>query len=153
MLNNALYKSLLFLSAGSVEKQAGTTELGNLGGLAKTMPFTFACALIGALSISGVPPLNGFVSKWMIYQGIVGLSGSSPYWIIWLLAAMFGSALTLASFVKIIHAVFLGQGQGKPLKESSWIMLLPMAVLAALCVIFGILPFRCRSLSLFRKLF
>jgi len=105
------------------------------------MPVTFVCALIGALSISGVPPLNGFMSKWMIYQGIVDLSGSSPYWIIWLLAAMFGSALTLASFVKIIHAVFLGQGQGKPLKESSWIMLLPMIVLSALCVIFGVFAF------------
>jgi len=143
MLNHALYKSLLFLSAGSVEKQAGTTELSRLGGLAKTMPVTFACALIGALSISGVPPLNGFMSKWMIYQGIVDLSGSSPYWIIWLLAAMFGSALTLASFVKIIHAVFLGQGSADMLKtkESSWLMWLPMAVLASLCVIFGIFAY------------
>jgi len=143
MFNNAIYKSLLFLSAGSVEKQAGTTDLGKLGGLAKAMPITFACALVGALSISGVPPLNGFMSKWMIYQGIIELSGSSPYWIIWLLAAMFGSALTLASFVKIIHATFLGQSYDPSLKvkESSWVMWLPMAVLASLCVIFGIFAY------------
>jgi len=143
MLNNAVYKSLLFLTGGAVEKQTGTTELKRLGGLAKFMPLTFFSALIAALSISGVPPFNGFVSKWMIYQGVIELGKTSPYWIIWLIAAMFGSALTLASFMKIIHAAFLGQWADltSRAKEVPWTMWLPMVTLALLCVIFGVFAY------------
>lgn len=143
MLNNAVYKSCLFLAGGAVEKKTGTTELNQLGGLAKSMPLTFAAALIAALSISGVPPFNGFVSKWMVYQGVIELGKTSPYWIIWLIAAMFGSALTLASFMKLIHATFLGQRSNvrSPMSEVSWTMWLPMVTLAAICVIFGIFAF------------
>lgn len=143
MLNNAIYKSLLFLAGGAVEKQTGTTELNQLGGLSKFMPITFFSALIAALAISGVPPLNGFFSKWMIYQGVIELGKNSPYWIIWLIAAMFGSALTLASFMKIIHATFLGQWSEvtSRAKEVPWTMWLPMVFLAALCVIFGVLAY------------
>ena len=110
MLNNAIYKSCLFLSAGAVEKKTGTTDLDKLGGLSKTMPVVYMTFLIASLAISGVPPLNGFASKWMIYLGIIetGRQGSH-LWILWLMAAMFGSALTLASFMKLVHAVFLGQ--------------------------------------------
>lgn len=147
MLNHAIYKSNLFLCAGSIENQTKTSELSNLGGLAKYMPITFVTCLIAALSISGVPPLNGFVSKWMIYQGIIGygmsdgvLSAKSVLWWIFLVAAMFGSALTLASFMKLMHAIFLGQ---KPkyeteIKEVSWTAWLPQAVLSLLCVGLGI---------------
>ena len=71
MLNNAIFKSCLFLSAGAVEKKAGTTDLDKLGGLSKTMPVVYMAFLIASLAISGVPPLNGFFSKWMIYQGII----------------------------------------------------------------------------------
>ena len=140
MLNNAIYKSCLFLTAGSVEKEAGTSELDKLGGLGKALPITFISAAIAALSISGVPPFNGFFSKWMVYQGIIELSGTSRLWVIWLCAAMFGSALTLASFVKLIHAVFLGQGSGdRPkAKEVPFLMWSPTLVLALLCIIFGI---------------
>ncbi|MFA5840151.1 MAG: proton-conducting transporter membrane subunit [Candidatus Margulisiibacteriota bacterium] len=143
MLNHAIYKSLLFLTAGAVEKETGTTELDQLGGLGKIMPITFTCALIASLSISGIPPFNGFVSKWMIYQGIVELAKFGPLWIIWLTAAMFGSALTLASFVKILHAVFLGQQANTAAKahEVHWTMWLPMATLAFICVVFGVFAF------------
>jgi formate hydrogenlyase subunit 3/multisubunit Na+/H+ antiporter MnhD subunit len=143
MLNHSIYKCCLFLTGGSVEHQTGTTELDRLGGLAKFMPLTFVSALVAALSISGVPPFNGFVSKWMVYQGVIELGKSSPYWIIWLMAAMFGSALTLASFMKIIHATFLGQwSEVTPkAKEVSWMMWLPMVSLAALCVIFGVFAY------------
>jgi NADH:ubiquinone oxidoreductase subunit 5 (subunit L)/multisubunit Na+/H+ antiporter MnhA subunit len=107
------------------------------------MPLTFISALVAALSISGVPPLNGFVSKWMIYQGIIELRKTSNLWILWLLAAMFGSALTLASFMKLIHATFLGQGSEKAEKtrEVSWLMWLPMIILAAFCVVFGVFAY------------
>ena len=141
MLNNAIYKSGLFLSAGALEKQAGTTELSKLGGLARAMPVTFVTTAIFALSISGVPPLNGFVSKWMVYSGLVelGSRGMTSYWI-FLVAAFFGSALTLASFVKVLYSGFLGQLPSKlsTVRESPWAMQVPMIVLAILCVVFGV---------------
>ena len=108
MLNNTVYKTALFLCAGVIEKETGTTDLDRLGGLAKLMPVTFLTCTVAALSISGIPPLNGFASKWMIYQGIIsGGEGAGLGWIVWLAVAMLGSALTLASFVKVLHATFL----------------------------------------------
>jgi len=150
MLNNAIYKSSLFLSGGAVEKKTGTSDLDKLGGVSKIMPITFIAFLVASLAISGVPPFNGFASKWMIYQGIIQAGkGTNGLWIIWLVAAMFGSALTLASFMKLIHAVFLGQiskeardvvvpGQ---INENAF-MWMPNVILAVLCVVFGILAFR-----------
>ncbi|MBU4376015.1 MAG: hypothetical protein KKD29_00890 [Candidatus Omnitrophica bacterium] len=144
MLNHAIYKSTLFLTAGAVEKETGTTDLDKLGGLARFMPISFICCLIASLAISGVPPFNGFVSKWMIYQGIIEMgSAQNKIWVLWLSAAMFGSALTLASFMKLLHAVFLGQsGVRRKVKEVPVSMWLPMSILAALCVIFGIFAFQ-----------
>ncbi len=145
MVNNAIYKSTLFFTAGAVEKEVGTTELDRLGGVAHFMPITFLCCLVCSLAISGVPPFNGFVSKWMVYQGIVELGNSGDrWWVIWLTAAMFGSALTLASFMKLLHAVFLGQrgtSITKTAKEVPVTMWLPMVVLAVLCIVFGIFAF------------
>jgi formate hydrogenlyase subunit 3/multisubunit Na+/H+ antiporter MnhD subunit len=144
MLNNALYKSCLFLGAGAVEKATGTSDLSDLGGLSKYMPVTFISFLIASLAISGIPPLNGFFSKWMIYQGIIELGNNkNPLWIVWLIAAMFGSALTIASFIKLLHAVFLGRASGKTVgvKEAPISMTLPMVILAAACVLFGIFAF------------
>ncbi|MDO8536353.1 MAG: proton-conducting transporter membrane subunit [Candidatus Omnitrophota bacterium] len=144
MLNNALYKSCLFLGAGAVEKRTGTSDLSDLGGLSKYMPVTFISFLTASLAISGIPPLNGFFSKWMIYQGIIELGNSkNPLWIVWLVAAMFGSALTIASFIKLLHAVFLGRVSAKTagVKEVGVSMTLPMIILAATCVFFGIFAF------------
>lgn len=152
MLNNAIYKTTLFLGAGAVEKETGTTDLDSLGGLAKFMPVSFVCFLIASLAISGIPPFNGFVSKWMIYQGIIETGSThNPLWVVWLAAAMFGSVLTLASFMKLLHAVFLGQEgtrKGTKIKEVSASMWVPMVILASLCVIFGIFAF-CLPLPLF----
>lgn len=150
MLNHAIYKACLFLCAGGVEHKTKTTDLDKLGGLAKIMPITFVTCLIAALSISGVPPFNGFVSKWMVYQGVIELGkNGDKLWIVWLVAAMFGSTLTLASFMKLIHAAFLGQpfaGGGGPAQkrnnEVHWNMWLPMVILAGLCVIFGVFAFQ-----------
>ena len=143
MLNNAIYKSCLFFCAGNVEKEAETTDLDKLGGLAKYMPFTFIGFVIASLSISGMPPFNGFVSKWMIYQGIIQKIDSGPMaflGVLCLLAAMFGSALTLASFMKLAHAVFLGTSdiRRKDVKEVHWTMWLPVLILAGLCILFGV---------------
>jgi formate hydrogenlyase subunit 3/multisubunit Na+/H+ antiporter MnhD subunit len=139
MINNSIYKSCLFLCAGSVESRSGSNDLGDLGGLAKAMPVTAVTCLIAALAISGVPPLNGFVSKWLIYQGVIGTGSRASF--IFLVAAMFGSALTLASFVKVMYSVFLGQRTETTAgvkKEVGFSMFLPMVVLALLCLFFGI---------------
>ena len=135
MLNNAIYKSGLFLAAGAVEKRTGTTELGELGGLARLMPVTFITTGITALAISGIPPLNGFVSKWLIYQGM--LNGG---YIVFLVVAIFGSALTLASFIKVLHSLFLGRRPERleGVKEIDFTMQVPMIFLAILCLLFGI---------------
>lgn len=142
MLNNTIYKSCLFLSAGNAEKAAGTRDLDKLGGLARAMPVTFFAFLVAALSISGVPPFNGFYSKWMVYQGIIdaGRNGSG-LWVLWLAAAVFGSALTLASFAKVTHSIFLGTTKQKvgEIKEAPFTMRFPPAVLAVLCILFGVL--------------
>lgn len=146
MLNHAIYKSCLFLTSGNVEDKAKTVELDKLGGLAKAMPLTYISCLIASLSISGIPPFNGFVSKWMVYQGLIdnfrvadpGLRITS---ILCLAAAMFGSALTLASFMKLIHATFLGQPADRKrpaVTEVSWPMWLPAIILALFCVVFGV---------------
>ncbi|UCH12763.1 MAG: hypothetical protein JSW18_02130 [Candidatus Omnitrophota bacterium] len=145
MLNNAIYKSCLFLSGGAAEKRANTSDLEKLGGLSKFMPVSFAAFLIASLAISGVPPLNGFFSKWMIYQGVIETAKSgSRIWIIWLISAMFGSALTLASFMKATHSVFLGQPakDRKGVKEVGFSMWAPSVILAGLCIIFGVFAYR-----------
>jgi len=149
MLNHAIYKSCLFLSGGAVEKKSGTTDLEKLGGFAKIMPITFITFLIASFAISGVPPFNGFVSKWMVYQGIIDTAKAGGYlWIIWLVAALFGSALTLASFMKLVHTVFLGQpsveqkAKSQKLGETGPLMWIPTLILATLCVIFGVFAYR-----------
>lgn len=150
MLNNTIFKSCLFLSGGGVEKRTGTTNLEKLGGFAKIMPISFAAFLIASLAISGVPPFNGFASKWMIYQGVIEAGRAGGYlWIIWLVAALFGSALTLASFMKLIHAVFLGQPSSDEVRkteygrrETSPTMWIPQVFLATLCIIFGVFAYR-----------
>lgn len=148
MLNHAVYKSCLFLTAGNVEHKTATSELDKLGGLAKVMPLTYISALIASLSISGVPPFNGFFSKWMIYQGLISNIQHPAsriqiaFSVFCLAAAMFGSGLTLASFMKLLHAVFLGQSRNprtQELKnEVNWTMWFPCVILAVICAVFGI---------------
>jgi len=146
MLNNTIYKSCLFFSGGNVQHKTKTQDLDSLGGLARVMPITFFSALIAAVSISGVPPFNGFFSKWMVYQGLIekGRSGG-VLWIFCIVAAVFGSGLTLASFLKLIHAIFLGKSKesSRTLQrnEVSWSMWVPPVILAGLCIIFGIFAY------------
>jgi formate hydrogenlyase subunit 3/multisubunit Na+/H+ antiporter MnhD subunit len=139
LLNNSLYKNCLFLCAGAVEQKAGTTELSELGGLGRAMPVTFTACLIASLAISGVPPFNGFVSKWFVYQGVI--QTGSRYSFIFLVAAMFGSALTLASFVKVLYSLFLGPPTARTQGvkgEVSAAMFIPMVLLALACLAFGV---------------
>ncbi|HEX2954654.1 MAG TPA: NADH-quinone oxidoreductase subunit L [Bacillota bacterium] len=135
MINHAIYKCCLFLTGGSVEKQIGTTDLHKLGGLARKMPWTFACFAIAAASISGVPPFNGFVSKELIFAG----TQETGYPIFFIIAAL-GAVFTAASFLKLGHAVYFGKQteETKKATESNWTMVLPMTVLAAFCLLFGL---------------
>lgn len=134
MINNVMYKSCLFLTGGAVEKQAGTSDLDRLGGLARHMPVTFACFVITAASISGVPPFNGFFSKELVYEGALERG-----WIFYA-AALVGSFLTAASFLKLGHAAFLGRpdNEREAVKEAPLMMLAPMIVISFLCVLFGL---------------
>jgi len=134
MINNALYKSCLFLTGGAVEKQTGTTDLNYLGGLRFKMPVTCACFLITAASISGMPPFNGFFSKELIYDAALERG------VLFYLAAVIGTFLTAASFLKLGHAAFFGKERSelRGVKEVSAPMLIPMIVIALVCVVFGI---------------
>lgn len=135
MINNAIYKSGLFLAAGSVEHQTGTTELKKLGGLYRVMPFTALGFLICAAAISGIWPLNGFVSKEMVFHG----SYETGY-TIFTIAAWLGAILTFASFLKAGHSVFFGprNPETPQVKENKSPIYVPILVLAAICVVFGI---------------
>jgi len=147
MINHAMYKSTLFLTGGAVERQAGSTDLEKLGGLARSMPVTAVCFIVAAASISGVPPFNGFFSKEMVYDAALE-SG----WVFYAVALL-GSFFTAASFLKLGHAAFFGKrseprpdrrpegGAGRAaveIREAPLPMLIPMVVLAALCVFFGV---------------
>ena len=144
MINNALYKSGLFLSAGCVEYRTGKVDIEDLGGLSKAMPFTFFASLIFAMSISGIPPFNGFASKWMIYQGIIdfgsGTGIANKLWMVWLGLAVLGSALTLASFIKLVGGIFLGRRRSEfeNVREVPVMMWIPLIILALLCIFFGV---------------
>ncbi|MCX6326412.1 MAG: proton-conducting transporter membrane subunit [Bacteroidia bacterium] len=144
MINNALYKSGLFLSAGCVEYRTGKEEIDDLGGLSKAMPFTFFATLIFAMSISGVPPFNGFASKWMIYQGIIefgtGSGVANKLWVVWLGLAVLGSALTLASFIKLLGGIFLSRRKSEfgKIREVPVMMWIPLVTLSIFCIFFGV---------------
>jgi len=143
-INHTLFKGLLFLCAGAVFYATGTTNLDKLGGLAKRMPQTAALFLIGAFSISGLPPFNGFVSKWLIYQATYEKAvefGNIGYAFVTIIALVV-SVMTLASFIKVSQSVFFGQlpDEFKEVRETPVPMRIPMWIMAALCVGAGLLP-------------
>lgn len=135
MINHATFKSLLFLCAGAVFLRAHTTNLDELSGVGKKMPFTMFVFIIGALSISGIPPFNGFNSKWLIYYS--SYSAKMP---IVTTICLIVSVMTLASFVKVFYKVFMKTPSKNIVKakEVPFSMKLPMGFLALLCVILGL---------------
>ena len=145
--NHALFKSLLFMGAGSVLHATRTRQIDCLGGLAKPMPRTAALFLVGAVAICGLPPLNGFVSEFLVYAGLFRGAVTAGYGGIMTLAvapalALVG-ALAVACFVKVYGAVFLGSarsGAATAAHESPVAMTIPMGVLAAACLCIGLAP-------------
>jgi hydrogenase-4 component B len=149
VLNHGLFKGLLFQGAGSVLHATGTRMIDRLGGLGRPMPVTAACFLVGAVAISGLPPLNGFVSEWLIYVGAFGASGGLP---IGSQAAAIAVApalaliggLAAACFVKAYGVVFLGaprdESIGAPRHDVGLIMRIAMLAGAAACIGIGLWP-------------
>ncbi|HEU4383073.1 MAG TPA: proton-conducting transporter membrane subunit, partial [Anaeromyxobacteraceae bacterium] len=148
VVNHATFKSLLFLGAGAVHHACGTRDIERLGGLSRRMPRTALLFLVGAAAISGLPPLNGFVSEWLVFLGSLE-SLSAPRGDLLAFAVLAVPALGLvgglaaACFVKVHGAVFLGTPRSSAAEkahEAPASMLLPMAVLAAACAAIGLAP-------------
>ncbi|HBA86202.1 MAG TPA: hydrogenase [Verrucomicrobia bacterium] len=145
--NHGLFKALLFLSAGAVVHATHTRQLDRWGGLAKRMPYTAFFFLIGAAAICGLPPLNGFVSEWFIYLGLLHTAQQAHNgWTSVALAApilaLIG-ALALACFVKAYGVMFLGSPRSIELstvQEAPLSMRTPMLVLAVGCILIGLAP-------------
>ena len=147
-LNHAFFKSLLFLATGSVLHATGERNLGKLGGLIHRMPWVAVLALIGTLSIAGIPPLNSFASEWLLLQAFLLAPGLPQPWLNMLLplgAAMLAlaSALSAYAIVKFYGVIFLGQPREEKLSEAhdaGWWERLGMVWMALGCVALGLAP-------------
>src|SRR3989339_281287 len=147
LINHAIFKSLLFLCAGSIYKATGSLDIEKLGGLIKKMPYTTACFLIGAMAISALPPLNGFVSEWLTLQALfLGALNSSGFLRVFLGIAAASLALTgglaAACFVKAFGITFLSLSRSKKAEEAVEVpfsMKFSMVFLSILAVLFGLL--------------
>jgi hydrogenase-4 component B len=145
--NHAAFKSLLFFGAGSVLHATGTREMSRLGGLWRIMPWTAGLFALGAVAVSGLPPLNGFISEWLIYLGLFDATTNkgSPAWAAMPAAIMLAmaGALALSSFAKAGAMIFLGAPRTKAAAKArecgNW-MRGPMLVLAGICVAIGLAP-------------
>jgi formate hydrogenlyase subunit 3/multisubunit Na+/H+ antiporter MnhD subunit len=148
VLNHSLFKSLLFFAAGAVLTATGQRDIEKLGGLIQRMPQTAFLALGACLAISALPPLNGFVSEWLVFQAIL-LSPDLPQWSLKLtvpaVGAMLalGAALSAACFVRAYGITFLGRPRSpvaEQATETDPFSRVAMGVLLALCVLVGLLP-------------
>src|SRR5207244_2861937 len=149
VLNHAVFKGLLFLGAGGVVMTTGSRQIEQFGGLLRRMPWTGLFFLVGAMAISGLPPLNGFASEWLTFQAFLfGFRGSANplvYFLFPIAAATLAltTALAAACFVKAFGISFLALPRTQAAdqaRESPAVMLAPQALLAALCVGLGLFP-------------
>lgn len=136
-VNHMIFKDLLFLVAGAIMYKSGVDTLDKIGGLGKKMPITLTTFAIGVLAVAGMPPFNGFTSKWLIYQAAL-----EQGYVFLALISLLTSVITLGYFMKFLHSAFFGQlpRELEGVKEVSWVMLTPMVILASGCIIFGIFP-------------
>lgn len=146
-LNHAVFKGLLFMGAGAINKSSHTKNMELLGGLLKLMPWTGAFFLVGALAISALPPLNGFMGEWLIYQGLISAGIILP--VVWAKMLVIIAAAVLAltgalssyCFVKAFGMTFLAQPRSEGAKKSQEAepsMLIAMGMLATFCILLGI---------------
>ncbi|HUA38087.1 MAG TPA: proton-conducting transporter membrane subunit [Candidatus Sulfopaludibacter sp.] len=148
LINHSLYKTLLFFGVSEIEKQTGTRDMDRLGSLSKWMPLTALGFLVGTLSIAALPPFNGFVSEWLTLQTMLRsaeLSSTGVKMVFALCGAGLAltAALAVTCFVKVYAMSFLGMRrleEERKVSETKSGTLAPMAILAALCLAFGVLP-------------
>ncbi|SCY95437.1 multisubunit potassium/proton antiporter, PhaA subunit /multisubunit potassium/proton antiporter, PhaB subunit [Paracoccus tibetensis] len=143
IVNHAMFKAALFMTAGTVDHQTGTRDIRRLGGLRRTMPLTATLAIIASAAMAGVPLLNGFLSKEMFlaesaaWHNGTALDAALPY------LAVVGSVFSVAYSIRLVMAVFFGAPAGPLLKmpsEPGLAMTLPVALLAAGCLAVGLVP-------------
>jgi formate hydrogenlyase subunit 3/multisubunit Na+/H+ antiporter MnhD subunit len=148
VFNHALFKSLLFLGAGAILNATGLRDLDRMGGLIRRMPVTAFAFLAGAVAISALPPLNGFVSEWLTFQAVL-VSPELPQWGLKVLVPTAGAlmalsaALVAACFVKVFGVAFLGRARSNAAAEAKEVdrfSLAAMAGFVALCLLAGLLP-------------
>ncbi|MBU2515122.1 hydrogenase [bacterium] len=147
ILNHALFKSLLFMGAGSVIHKSGFETIDQMGGYLKKMKVTGVTFLVGSLAITGLPPFNGFISEFLIYYGsFQGISFNETGFIpsaLGIISLALIGGLALAGFTKVFGIVFLGEPRKIPdhtLQESGLIMQIPMIILAVICLLIGVFP-------------
>ncbi len=134
---HAIASAAAFLAAAAVSHRTGTTKMNELGGLIHRMPITYLVYLIAIISMAGIPPMAGFISKWMIFQSMIG-SGMMFIGA----AAFFGSIGSFLYVFRPLSAVFLGQlsTKHKDVKEAPALMIIPMAILSLITLAFGVFP-------------
>jgi hydrogenase-4 component B len=146
LVNHAVFKGLLFLGAGSVIYRLHTKDMEKMGGLARSMPWTAASFLVGALAISAIPPLNGFVSEWYTYQSLFA-AALGHEWAVRVAAPIAAvmlaltGALAVMCFVKAYGVIFAGPARGPhaaEAREAPVPMVIGMALLALACVVLGL---------------
>lgn len=146
LVNHAMFKGLLFLGAGAVLHGAHTRNMEVLGGLARVMPVTATCFLVGSLAISAIPPLNGFMSEWFTYQGLIGaaMAGDIALRVVFAFAVValaITGALAVTCFVKAFGVTFLGLPRSEGARTAHEVglpMTASMVILAVICVCLGL---------------
>ena len=143
-ITHGLGKGLLFMTAGVLILQVGSRKISQLGGLAGKMPITAVCAVIGALTIMGVPPTSGFMGEWTLFYGALetALEEGSTLRSVAFGLGLVATVLTMAYILWMLKRVFFGKlpENLSNVKDGSWYMLAPMMVLAGFTIVVGIYP-------------
>jgi len=134
---HGLFKGTLFMVVGAIEKQTGTTDLTEVTGLIRKMPYTFISALMAIIALAGIPPLGGFIGKWMLYESLMG---SNHYLLV--IVIFFSSTAAFLYCYKFLFGFFLGQEEKEwsHVKEAPVMMLIPMLILAGTTFVLGVFP-------------
>lgn len=137
VFNYATYQAALVLAVFAVMHRTGTADLNSLGGLVTRMPLTFLVMLLGIIGLAGLPPMNGFVSKWLVYRSLM-VEGRPLLF----LMTVIGTLGTILSVYKLIHNTFLGQlrAEHEHIREAPWSMTVPMLALVILAFVTGVAP-------------
>jgi formate hydrogenlyase subunit 3/multisubunit Na+/H+ antiporter MnhD subunit len=137
VFNHATYQAILLMAVFAVIHRTGTADLNRLGGLVARMPLSFLAMLIGIIGLAGLPPMNGFVSKWMIYRSLI-IEGMPLLFV----ATVVSTLGTVLSVYKLLHNTFLGQLrlEHEHVREAPWSMTLPMLLLCVVVFVTGVAP-------------